>query len=140
MWTIRLRGFRKPLGFVTLQPLQPGPPALHRLSGVPAPCELTVVLTARAWGLGYAQEAARLVLRHAFEQLCVRSVGALCHAGNGRGQVLLQRLGFTNIGDRAVCGAHRFAYLLLAREFESPRSDFRPPPPSRRDLPCVPNS
>jgi RimJ/RimL family protein N-acetyltransferase len=52
-------------------------------------------LFARAyWGNGYALEAARALVAHAFGPLGLERVGARCHAGNMRSVGLLERLGF----------------------------------------------
>jgi RimJ/RimL family protein N-acetyltransferase len=117
LWMIRLPRSSETLGFVTLQGLDADLLAPDRLADIRAPYELSVVLAPDVWGCGYAVEAAQLALGFAFGRLLARSVGAVCHADNGRGQAMLQRLGFINIGDRAIRGAHSFAFLLMSRDF-----------------------
>lgn len=50
------------------------------------------------WGNGYAYEAMRAVIAHAFDELKLERLWARFHAGNVASQRLLERLGFTREG------------------------------------------
>ncbi|WP_374711438.1 GNAT family N-acetyltransferase [Symbiobacterium terraclitae] len=56
--------------------------------------ELGYAIMPDAWGRGYATEAAREVLRFAFEGLHLRRVTAACLAGNRASIRVLEKLGF----------------------------------------------
>jgi len=56
-------------------------------------------LFARAhWGKGYALEASRAVVAHAFGSLEIDRLFARCHSGNTRSVALLEQLGFSYEG------------------------------------------
>lgn len=55
------------------------------------------------WGAGYASEAARTVIAHAFDRLNAAALYAGHHPENAASRTLLVRLGFTQIG------THHFA-------------------------------
>lgn len=118
-WMIRMRDHAETLGCATLVGLDPDPHAIARIDDVPAPCELGLALFPDVWSQGYALEAARAVLNFAFGTLGQHRVEGSCHATNERAQVLMQRLGFMHVGGRVDHGSHRFAYLLLARDFRA---------------------
>ncbi|WP_130491886.1 GNAT family N-acetyltransferase [Motilibacter rhizosphaerae] len=86
-------------GFVGIQPLTPDLP--------PAPgTEIGWRLAAWAWGRGYATEAGRACLQHAFTELALPEVVAFTAVPNLRSQDVMRRLGMT----------HR-----PARDFDHPR-------------------
>lgn len=60
--------------------------------------ELGYVFHDAYWGRGYAAEACRAVLAHAFEQRSVRRVVAMCNPENEASWRLLERLGFIREG------------------------------------------
>lgn len=71
------------VGVVTLKVNQPAGRA-----------ELGYAITPATWGRGFATEAAREVLRFAFEGLHLRRVTAACLADNPASSRVLERLGF----------------------------------------------
>jgi RimJ/RimL family protein N-acetyltransferase len=60
------------------------------------PCvEIGWRFAARSWGHGYATEAARAVLAHAFGPLGLREIVSFTTASNVRSQGVMQRIGMT---------------------------------------------
>jgi ribosomal-protein-alanine N-acetyltransferase len=45
------------------------------------------------WGKGYATEASKIIVKHAFENMNVHKLVAFCNAENARSAALLQKLG-----------------------------------------------
>lgn len=78
--------------------------------------ELGFHLMQQHWGHGYAAEAARAVIVHAFDVLRVAKLFAGHHPANERSRELLGRLGFHYIGDRfyAPTGLNHPSYELQA--------------------------
>ncbi|MDD4797359.1 MAG: GNAT family N-acetyltransferase [Eubacteriales bacterium] len=60
--------------------------------------ELGYVFNSAYWGRGYATQAARCLLRHAFEQLDAHRVVAQCNPENTASWRLLERLGMRREG------------------------------------------
>jgi RimJ/RimL family protein N-acetyltransferase len=60
--------------------------------------EIGFLFARRHWGKGYASEALRAVIAHAFETLALERLWARFHAGNEASRRLLERLGFAYEG------------------------------------------
>jgi [ribosomal protein S5]-alanine N-acetyltransferase len=79
------------------------------------------------WGRGYASEAAREMLRLAFEELNGRRVVAFCHAENLSSVRVMEKIGMQYEGRlREVrwlneCWNDEFIYSILMREWQHPR-------------------
>ena len=61
------------------------------------------------WGRGFASEAARAVIRHAFESMKVPKLFAAHHPQNAASAAVLKKLGFRRIGDEfyaPTCNYH----------------------------------
>ncbi|CRZ14300.1 GNAT family N-acetyltransferase [Mycolicibacterium neworleansense] len=84
------------LGMVTLSRRDPELPGHVRAGG--GELELSYVFRARAWGSGYASEAAHALLRCAAEQLADQPILIVTQAANLAALRLAGRLGFTQVG------------------------------------------
>jgi RimJ/RimL family protein N-acetyltransferase len=60
--------------------------------------EPIIALHARAWGAGYAAEALRAVIDHGFRALRLTRLVALVDEPNAASRVLMERVGFVEIG------------------------------------------
>ena len=78
--------------------------------------EIGVHLLPEYQGKGYAHEAARAVIDHAFRVLCATALFAGHHPDNAASKRLLEALGFRCIGDEyyAPTGLRHPSYLLSA--------------------------
>ncbi len=86
LWAVEVRGGPAFIGYVGLQ--RPSFEAAF------TPCvEIGWRLMREAWGHGYATEAARECLRHAFGELGLDEVVAFTVPANLRSQAVMQRLG-----------------------------------------------
>lgn len=94
-WTIRSR--HAPHGFLGMAILMP-------VEGQGPEIEIGWRLPRSAWGHGHASEAARGVLRHAFETLALDEVVALIDPENVRSIAVAAKLGFSRAGRRAAYG------------------------------------
>jgi RimJ/RimL family protein N-acetyltransferase len=111
-WSVFAAGDEPPLGYVGLIPRGEG----H--DGV----QLSYRFAPRAWGRGYAGEAAACVLRYGFEALALLRIALLTHPDNLASCRLAERLGFRRvaiaggetIGDPPVEGA---VYILPRRRW-----------------------
>lgn len=75
------------------------------------------------WGKGYASEAARLVIDHAFESLCVKVLRANPIADNKESRDLLENLGFERCGrDVGFCEERRKMVLLVCYRLDRENS------------------
>ena len=74
-------------------------------------CELGYWLGASFWGRGIMTEAAKEVLRHAFEDLGVRKVWCGYFDGNARSVRVQEKLGFT------FCKTERSMYVAQMKEY-----------------------
>lgn len=114
-WAIAEAGSDRVMGGVTLF-------AINRVQGR---AEIGYALGSAHWGRGYAQEALRLALGHAFAGLGLRRVEADIDPRNGASCRLVERLGFVREGvlrERwevagEVCDSA--LYGLLARDFRA---------------------
>ncbi|MFS0886111.1 GNAT family N-acetyltransferase [Aeromicrobium sp. 179-A 4D2 NHS] len=91
LWAVEAEG--RFAGFTGLNPV---PPAIRELTrGAPA-TEVGWRLARWAWGHGYATEAARAAVTHAFEVLALPEVVSFTATGNLRSRAVMQRLGMTH--------------------------------------------
>lgn len=81
--------------------------------------ELGFHLLSEHWGQGYAGEAARAAIDHAFASLGTATIHAGHHPENVRSGVLLERLGFRRIGEELYPPTGRLnpAYRLHREDF-----------------------
>ncbi|MFB6892793.1 GNAT family N-acetyltransferase [Kitasatospora sp. NPDC056327] len=86
-WAVEVRATGAFVGFAGLDEVDGGLP----FTGV----EIGWRLARRAWGHGYATEAARAVLAHAFGALRLPEVLAVTTAANVRSQAVMRRIGMT---------------------------------------------
>lgn len=66
--------------------------------------ELGYWLARPLWGRGIMPEAARALLRHAFDDLRLNAVWAGHYAGNGQSRRVMEKLGLTELGTRDAGG------------------------------------
>lgn len=116
---IMLKENHRHIGNIALQDIHP----IHRTA------ELSILLGERdAWGAGYAQEAAELLLAHGFGALNLRRIGCGTLAGNEAMRKLALRLGMKPEGQRrqAVFKAGSYhdvvEFGLLRAEFQNRES------------------
>lgn len=102
-WTLRRQETGAFLGWACLVPL-PGWPEV----------ELGYRLTRAAWGHGYATEAGRAVVAHAFDTIGLPEVVAVSDPANVRSHRVLARLGFQRAGTRACYGRDAVPFFRLA--------------------------
>ncbi|HWL37282.1 MAG TPA: GNAT family N-acetyltransferase [Frankiaceae bacterium] len=74
-----------------------------------------------AWGKGYATEAGRGGVRHAFETLGLDEIAATTLPDNARSRAVMERLGMTYAGEVVHAGLPHVLYVLR-REGVSPSS------------------
>ncbi|MFD6192434.1 GNAT family N-acetyltransferase [Streptomyces sp. NPDC060275] len=86
-WAVEIAATGEFIGFAGLDPVEDGMP----FTGV----ETGWRLARPAWGHGYATEAARAALAHAFEDLGLPEVLAVTAVGNLRSRAVMGRLGMT---------------------------------------------
>lgn len=108
-WPLFLRSSGAHLGCCGLRPYRPD-------QGV---YELGFHLLATHWGRGYASEAARAVIGHAFDALGATALFAGHHPRNTASRALLEKLGFRYTHDELYppTGAEHPSYLLTAAEY-----------------------
>ena len=87
-WTIAGRDDDRLIGGVTL----------HSINREQGRAEIGYALRPDHWGLGYAQDALRLALAHAFEELGLRRVEADIDPRNESSCRLVERMGFVREG------------------------------------------
>jgi len=92
LWAVVPDGVPDPVGTVLLVPL-PGPGG-----ELTDDIEIGWHFHPDHWGHGYATEAARAVLRHAFDDLRLSIVNAVAYAGNDPSFAVMRRLGMTHRG------------------------------------------
>jgi RimJ/RimL family protein N-acetyltransferase len=81
--------------------------------------ELGVHVCPQRWGQGYATEAVRAVMAHAFGKLGARGLFAGHHPDNAASRRLLGKLGFRYTHDEfyPATGLNHPSYMLRAEEF-----------------------
>lgn len=105
-WTLRLKDdARSFVGTALLIPVEGAGPDI----------EIGWRMPRSSWGFGYAGEAARAVLDHAFGGLGLSGIVALIHEDNARSAALAERLGLTRAGRRAAYGTE-FDLFRLSRQ------------------------
>ncbi|HWQ10359.1 MAG TPA: GNAT family N-acetyltransferase [Holophaga sp.] len=111
-WPVFLRETEAFVGCCGLRPYEPRPSTL----------EFGVHILPEFWHRGLGQEAARRVIRHAFDDLETSALFAGHHPANAASRELLLRLGFTYTHDEyyAPTGLEHPSYLLLGPERSSP--------------------
>jgi ribosomal-protein-alanine N-acetyltransferase len=118
LWTVRRRGAEEIVGFCGLMPNAAGE------------VELLYGLAPACWGQGLATEAARAVLRHAFDDLGLRRVVAATDPPNRASIRVLERLG---MAPRAAspAAAHHLLHFQLEPPGPAPRRPDGAPGPRR---------
>jgi RimJ/RimL family protein N-acetyltransferase len=81
-------------GWFSLMPMQASP-GTAALGIEPGDAELGSRLMPEHWGSGLSLAGGEVLLRHAFEQLRLRTVWGICHPDNRGARVCLEALGFT---------------------------------------------
>lgn len=89
-WAIRIKGDDRVVGVIALEPDNIRPDSNSR--------ELGYNLAEEHWGKGYMTEAAKEVLRFAFEELGLDQVGICTSRVNQRSQRVIEKCGFTYEG------------------------------------------
>jgi RimJ/RimL family protein N-acetyltransferase len=89
-----------------------GDAGLHPLAGRGPDIELGYTLARAVWGRGYATEAARALVAHAFEVLGVERVVAQVEPGNVASRHVLEKLGMTERGTRTAYGRPHLLYAV----------------------------
>ncbi|WP_225793083.1 GNAT family N-acetyltransferase [Streptomyces aculeolatus] len=84
-WAVEVRATGEFVGFAGLDPVDDGMP----FTGV----EIGWRLARRAWGRGYATEAARAVLAYGFDTLGLAEILAVTTSANLRSQAVMRRIG-----------------------------------------------
>jgi len=93
LWAVEVVDTGRFAGFTGLNPV---PPAIRELTrGAPA-TEVGWRLAPWAWGHGYATEAARAAVTHAFEGLGLPEIVSFTATGNLRSRAVMERLGMTH--------------------------------------------
>ncbi len=88
-WAVELRESAEFIGFTGL--------SVPRRTFSFSPCvEIGWRLARKAWGYGYAAEAAHASLRVAFEQLALAEVVSFTALGNRRSRAVMERIGMHN--------------------------------------------
>ncbi len=87
-WAVEVRDTGELVGMAGLDPVDDGLP----FGGV----EIGWRLARKAWGQGYATEAARAVLAYGFETLGLPEILAMAAVGNVRSHAVMSRLGMTH--------------------------------------------
>ncbi|MHA4817809.1 GNAT family N-acetyltransferase [Streptomyces aculeolatus] len=92
-WAVEVRATGEFVGFAGLDPVDDGMP----FTGV----EIGWRLARRAWGRGYATEAARAVLAYGFDTLGLAEILAVTTSANLRSQAVMRRIGMVRdlVGD-----------------------------------------
>ncbi len=110
---------------------------LRPVAGTAGTLELGFHLRPEHWGRGFATEAARAVITHAFAAAAAETVVAGHHPRNDASRRVLLRLGFRHTGDAfyAPTGLDHPSYALTAAEFArfSPGPGPGPDPGRNRD-------
>jgi len=79
--------------------------------------ELLYSVPAQHWGLGIATESARCVLRYAFAELGLISIMATVDKPNGASIRVLEKLGFSVIGETLMHGNPIVYYAVALEQF-----------------------
>jgi RimJ/RimL family protein N-acetyltransferase len=103
---------------------------LRPVPGRDAVVELGFHLRADQWGRGYATEAARAAIDHAFGTLRMASIVAGHNPGNDASRRVLLRLGFRYVRDEfyAPTGLDHPSYELTREAYDRARAEAPPAP------------
>jgi ribosomal-protein-alanine N-acetyltransferase len=82
-----------------------------------ADVEVLYLLERDRWGRGLAAEAARAVLRHAFEQLGLPRIVAVTRPEHAASRRVMEKLGMRQEADRDVFGFHAVCYAVSREAF-----------------------
>lgn len=93
MWAVTPRGEAEPVGLAGLVKRD----VLEHV-------DIGYAFLERAWGLGYAQESAAAVLRHARETLGLATIVAITTPDNRPSQKVLEKIGLRYVGQRRLPG------------------------------------
>jgi ribosomal-protein-alanine N-acetyltransferase len=96
MWLTERKSDRKPVGLA----------GLVRREGLDCP-DVGYAFEPKAWGQGYAQEAAAAVMQHAREKLGLGKLAAITSPENYASMAVLRKIGFTFQGMVTLPGADR---------------------------------
>jgi len=113
LWAVVPDDVRYPVGTVLLVPL-PG-----RGGVLTDDIEIGWHLHPDHWGHGYATEAARAVLSHAFSDLRLPVVNAVAFEGNDASMAVMRRLGMSHQGTTDHWYATRFEWWTVERDSEA---------------------
>jgi [ribosomal protein S5]-alanine N-acetyltransferase len=89
-----------------------GDAGLNPLGGRGPDVELGYTVARAAWGKGYATEAARALVEHAFSALGVPRVVAQVEPANAASRHVLEKLGMTAREERIAYGRPHLLYVL----------------------------
>lgn len=121
LWALELRDSGEFIGFTGLNPMPDGVPGAGGM-------EVGWRLTRRAWGNGYATEAARAALEVAFGGLGFREIWSITAVTNVPSQAVMRRLGMSEhaffdhprVPEGSAVRPH-VAYRLTADEWQAAR-------------------
>lgn len=105
-WRVARRDDDRLVGVAGLQPLEGGPEV-----------ELTYALHPAAWGAGYATEAARAVLRFAFEHARLDEVVGIAREANHPSRRVMLKAGMRCVGPATYFGSAWIKYVLTREEW-----------------------
>jgi RimJ/RimL family protein N-acetyltransferase len=119
LWALELPGEIELAGFVGLTPVDADLPCAPAV-------EIGWRLAREAWGRGFATEAARRVVRFAFDELGLGELVATTSAGNRRSRAVMERLGMRRDRDGdflhpRVSAGHPLAPHVLDRDRDRDR-------------------
>jgi len=100
-WAVTLSGTGEVIGEAGLYPM----------NGTGPDIELGYALGTRWWGQGYATEAARAIMRAAFDDLGAPRVVAVAKRENTASLHVLDKLGFRQEGERDAWGARQLFFV-----------------------------
>jgi RimJ/RimL family protein N-acetyltransferase len=115
-WRVAERATGRLVGIAGLQPLDGGPDV-----------ELTYALVPRAWGRGYATEAAAAALGFAFEDAGLERVVGIARPENGASVAVLRKLGLRALGEAEYWGKSWEKFEVTADDWRAESAAARPP-------------
>lgn len=90
LYAVELKNTQEFIGWVGLNPVGDEMPFFPAI-------EIGWRIGSKYWGNGYATEAARAVMHHAFNELGLQELISFTASTNKRSERLMQRLGFTHV-------------------------------------------
>jgi RimJ/RimL family protein N-acetyltransferase len=106
VWAVSDRGSGRLIGQCGLLHMPEGPDI-----------EILYLLERARWGRGLAAEAAREVLRHAFEDLELPRIVAVTHPEHAASRRVMEKLGMLQEADREVFGLRAVCYAVSREAF-----------------------